>query len=185
MGMAVRRYLAVLVAAVLVVGLAGCSDTAPAEGPRSLPTGSCPRGGPGGAATIDYVDFVVHAGRMFTSTSTGPGDAVPADRIGPTVAKVSCRIADTAVSPEFRYRDGDASYLPVGTELHRVAGYRDSFRLTAKADDGLWRLFEPSVDDSARTGADLLDLSPGVTAVRLLDPASGVTSASLAAAFPP
>lgn len=178
--MTVRRVRLGLAGALLAAGTAGCSGSGPGQGqgPTTLPAGTCPGPGTGGAA-IDYVDFVVHAGRMYTSTTTGPADAVPEAKVGPLVRTVSCRIADTRVSPEFRYRDGDASYLAAGTELHRVAGYRETFRLTARDEGGAWRLFEVSTDDSARTGADLLDLSPGVTAIRLVDPETDAATASL------
>lgn len=174
--MTVRRMGVGLAGVLLAAAAAGCSGSEAVNGPTTLPTGTCPQRGSANAA-IDYVSFVMHRGRMFSATSEPV--PLPETLVGPQVGAVTCRIADTRISPYFRYRDGDSSYLSPGTAIHRVVGYRETFRLAAKGEDGSWQLFELSVDDAARTGADLLDLSPGVTAVRLLDPATGATSTSL------
>jgi hypothetical protein len=85
---------------------------------------------------------------------------------------VLCRIADVVGDPDYRARDGDASYLPAGTELRRFGTADPRLRLAARV-DGVWRVYEVQDVDSARTGADLLDLSGGVTSIDLLDSETG------------
>lgn len=63
--------------------------------------------------------------------------------------------------------DGDAPYAP-GTPLLAVEGYGPHFRLGVIVGDRL-DVYELVHDPTARTGADLLDLSVGVDAVELRD----------------
>ena len=55
-------------------------------------------------------------------------------------------------------RDGDAAFVPAGSPVFTVKGYRPSFRLAA-SHQGRLRLYEADAADGARTGADLLDLA--------------------------
>lgn len=61
--------------------------------------------------------------------------------------------------------DGDSPYPP-GTELRAVAGYDPGFRLGVVVDDRL-AVFELFYDGTARTGADLYDLTSGVDAIEI------------------
>jgi hypothetical protein len=58
----------------------------------------------------------------------------------------------------YRMRDGDAAFVPAGSPVFTVKGYRPSFRLAA-SHRGHLRLYEADAADGARTGADLLDLA--------------------------
>ena len=58
----------------------------------------------------------------------------------------------------YRMRDGDAVFVPAGSPVFTVKGYRPSFRLAA-SHRGRLRLYEADAADGARTGADLLDLA--------------------------
>ncbi|MDQ1641224.1 MAG: hypothetical protein QOJ90_575 [Actinomycetota bacterium] len=117
---------------------------------------------------IDWVPFVRVHGRTFDAAGANQPIVVPADRIGDVVAVVSCRIADVVTDPSYRPRDGDASFLPVGTALHAFSGGRPDLRLAAR-ENGSWRVYQVTDLPTARTGADLLDLGGGVLRIELLD----------------
>lgn len=154
----------------ITIAMAGCSTS---DGTVETTTAAVPPGGPcpppdaDGDAAIDWVPFVVVDGVMFHTTFS-PEATVPETALGDVVATVQCRIADTVGNPDYRPRDGDAAYLPVGTELREVNGYRSSFRLAAW-EDGAWRVYEPSERAGAETGEDLLDIRGKVEAIHLIE----------------
>ncbi|WP_345711914.1 hypothetical protein [Kineococcus glutinatus] len=80
------------------------------------------------------VDGVVY------STGYGSGSVLDEEQVGDVVASVRCRIKDVVLDPEFTPRDGDAAYLPIGTEVHAVVGSPVTTRL-AVLEDGTWRLY--------------------------------------------
>jgi len=164
---------AVLAAALLLLG--GCGDSPAATTTVSAGVDApapCPGADAAGNAAIDWVDFVRVRGRMYLWTGETTGATVPAGSTGRVHAHVLCRIADLVGDPDYRARDGDASYLPAGTELRRFGTADPRLRLAARV-DGVWRVYEVQDVDGARTGADLLDLSGGVTSIDLLDGETG------------
>ena len=161
-----------LVLAVAVALLAGCGDgqTVTAE-PRTEPsatTAPCPPPDAEGNAQIDWVPFVKVGGRSYTSMFSTAANTVPASALGDLVAKVSCEIGSVVGNPDFRARNGDAAYLPAGTELRSFAHADPELRL-AVHEDGAWRVYEVGEVPGAHTGADVLDLTGGVEKVELLD----------------
>ncbi len=161
---------------VLLVAAAGCGadaqtdettmQTSSAAATASLtavpPAAPCPPPGASENYTIDWADFVIVDGVSFHA-AYGPEVIVPASAVGDVVATVNCRIADV-VGTGHEQREGDAAYLPAGTELRAVDGYRTNFRLAA-LERGEWRVYEPFTIDGAATGEDLLDLRGKVKAV--------------------
>ncbi len=148
----------------LVAALAGCAagqDVATQSGD------GCPPANAEGNATIDYVPFVNIGELMFVQTSS-PEVTVPRSQLGPTVTTVRCTISDVVSNPDFESRDGDAAFLPIGTELHAVNGYRRDFRLAAN-ENGAWRVYEVMDVPGAATGADQLDLAGKVVKVHLIE----------------
>lgn len=161
-----------LVAVVAVAMLAGCgSEATVVADPRSgsaRAAAPCPPPDAEGDAQIDWVPFVKVDGLMYTSLQSATENTVPEAALGDLVAAVTCRISDTVGNPDFRPRDGDASYLPVGTELRAFADADPRMRLAVR-EDGAWRVYEATDIPDARSGAELLDLAGGVTKVELLD----------------
>lgn len=96
----------------------------------------------GGNSEIDWVPFVVVDGQMYVRGDADMEQALEEDRVGEVVGTVSCRIAEVG-DPGFEPRDGDAAYLPAGTELHQVMG-RPPGEALAAFEDGAWQLFEPA-----------------------------------------
>ena len=93
---------------------------------------------------------------------------MPESQLGETVLTVACTISETVHNPDYSLRDGDAAYLPVGTELRAVDGYRPDFRLAAW-EEGAWRLYEVDDVPDAVVGEDMLDLRDKVVAVHLVE----------------
>ncbi|MDP9394937.1 MAG: hypothetical protein M3Q27_12155 [Actinomycetota bacterium] len=81
---------------------------------------------------------------------------------------MTCTLSDVVGDPDYRPRDGDAAFLPVGTELREIAGYRSDFRLAAH-EDGRWRIYEAADVPDAGTGEDLLDIRGKVRRVHLVE----------------
>ena len=160
-------------AAVLLLALMSCSGQEdPAVETRADPADAstapdCPPPDADGDAVIDWVPFVKVDGLMF-QRAFSPAVTVDESDLGPTVDTVRCTIGDSVGNPDFRSRDGDASFLPVGTELRSVDGYRPDFRLAA-LEDGAWQVYEVDDVPDAVTGEDMLDLRDKVTAVHLVE----------------
>ncbi len=166
---------AAAVLATATVLLAGCGD-APA-GTTTVSAGVdaralCPPKDAEGDAVIDWVDFVRVHGRMYVRTGETTASTVPAGATGRVDAHVRCRIADVVGDPDYEAQDGDASFLPAGSELRRFGTADPRLRLAARV-DGVWRVYEVQDVDTARTGADLLDLGGGATSIDLLDGETG------------
>jgi hypothetical protein len=87
------------------------------------------------AVAIDYVDFVQLYHRQYLADATSPSGSIPA-QLGPVAAHVRCTISDLTQDGRHEvigaYRDGDAAFLPVGTDLHSVAGYDPQCRIAAE-----------------------------------------------------
>ena len=163
------RTSAALAAGAALVLLSGCgSDLAPADTTINETESAawCPPPDAEGNAVIDWVPFVMINGISFQSTT--PAVTVDEAALGATVSTVTCTIADTVGNPDYTTRDGDAAYLPAGTELREVLGYRTDFRLAAYEGDE-WRVYESYHRDGIATGEDMLDLRDKVTAIHLVE----------------
>jgi hypothetical protein len=157
----------VALAGSLLAALAGCAADPDGAAVAAEPGNGCPPAHAGGNAAIDRVPFVRVGGLMFHATFS-PAVSVEESALGPTVATVRCRIADVVHNPDFRARDGDAAFLPAGTGLRAVTGYRRDFRLAAREDGG-WHVYEVFDVPDAATGRDQLDLAGQVRRVHLVD----------------
>jgi hypothetical protein len=92
---------------------------------------------PNTVLAIDYVDFVQVYGRQYLADAN-PHHAVTLAELGEVVGRVRCTVSDLTADGRHKLagplRDGDAAFLPVGTELHSVAGYDPQCRLGAEHD---------------------------------------------------
>lgn len=161
-----RTWAAPLLALALTSALAACGPAAPPR-PQGAGSPACPPEDARGSAVPGWVPVVRVRGTTFLA---GPpsADRVPGRLVGPVVARVQCRFEGVVSNPDVRLRDGDATVLPVGTELRAVRGSRHDLRL-AVHEDGRWRLYEATDVPGARTGADLFELRGRVREIAVLD----------------
>jgi len=79
-----------------------------------------------------WVDFVQLNGTQFTAEA-GPGHPIASAHMGAVVGRVRCQLSALKLSelpgPSV---DGDASFLPIGTELHSILGFEPSCRVAAR-----------------------------------------------------
>ncbi len=138
----------VVLAALLALGLAGCS---------LLPS----------TAIIDWVNFVRFGGITYLASSDAGRELQPAD-LGAKFATVRFRLDGNVHDPGYQTRDGDAAFLDAGTPLYRVQGYAATFRLAARQ-DGRIVLYEADTNPHAKAGADLLDIGGKVQSIAVTD----------------
>ena len=90
------------------------------------------------------------------------------EHLGPELYRIAFR-GDGYVGINYRYQDGDSTYLNPGTLIYAVKGYSPEFRL-ATLQDGESTLFEADTNPAAKIGEDLLDIRGKVTAIDILSP---------------
>ena len=78
------------------------------------------------------------------------------EHLGPELYRIAFR-GDGYVGINYRYQDGDSTYLNPGTLIYAVKGYSPEFRL-ATLQDGETTLFEADTNPAAKIGEDLLDI---------------------------
>jgi hypothetical protein len=157
---AISFQLALLVA---LVGLASCGTQV--AGPSS--SGNS---GP----QIDWVNFVRFGGITYVRPYERVGRGLTSSDLGPIYTTVRFKLEGTIHDPAYRARDGDASFLDVGTRVYIVKGYLPTFRLAAYL-DGMLQLYEADTNPRARTGSDLLDIAGKVRYIGINSEQDGVT----------
>lgn len=107
-----------------------------ASGGESIAVSACKDMSTTGTSTVmvDWVDFVRLDGVEYLAGVDGVAP-VSSAQTGPVVGRVRCQLS----ALKFTRRpgpavDGDAAFLPIGTELRAVAGYSTSCRITATVD---------------------------------------------------
>ena len=143
-----------LVAAWLLAALVACAGDRPAADALQ-PTSAASDCPPGSDPLADWVAFVQHAGVHYEQA--WPLATVPEDQLGPVVATVTCMRSTSTRGAREPVRDGDAAFLPAGTELRTLTGVDPDLRLAAQVEGG-WEVYDAHDVPGARTGAELLDL---------------------------
>ncbi len=152
---------------ILILTLVGSVNSLPANGhasaaPASVTLTGHPVGDP------YYLNFVRLGGIMYLSRR--PEDPPAVGRplqgrdLGTIVAHVRSKLDGMVHDPTYLPKDGDAAYLPVGTPIYGVKGYRPTFRLVARWNGHLF-LYEADTNPQARRGADLLDVAGKVRSI--------------------
>ena len=128
-------------AVVAALLLAACAElpagptTSPAAPTRAgaavlSPTTSCPAtaapapssAGVVSNVVIDWIDVVQIGGRQYAYGLTAGPRTIPAGKVGALIGKTRCHIADSAAGTHYTFRDGDATFLPVGSEVANIRG---------------------------------------------------------------
>lgn len=137
----------VLAAACGSTGLPGASRNSPGPSVSTTsstrPVSACQSAQRGGRSTVmvDWIDFVQLHGVQFIAGMDAQLPPLPAGELGPVVARVSCELSvltfERTPGPTM---DGDAGYLPVGTEVHAIKGFAASCRVAAPV-QGAYRVY--------------------------------------------
>ena len=131
--------------------------------PGLLGLGGCA----GQSVIIDWVDFVQWNGITYLHVPpASPGAGEPA--LGPQVAAIKRKLADNETNPSHKIQDGEAAFLDAGTAIYSLTDYRASFRIGVKSASGI-AIYEADTNPTAKTGADLLDLSGKVDHMTVAD----------------
>jgi len=151
---AMRRLVAVGALLALLAGCASASAT-PAAGPTTpavtaTPTGGSPQVGcpalpkpnPRSGVVVDYVDFVQAHGVTYVADADNTAVLGTADA-GPVQFTVRCALGNLNTATHQQpppARDGDAAFLPSGTQVFALKGWPTSCRLFAQ-EYAQWRVF--------------------------------------------
>jgi len=92
-----------------------------------------------------------------------PGRALTRADLGPEFATVECSMADDRRSCPFGV-DAAAAFMPAGTTMYAVQGYRTTFRLAAVWRDRVF-LYQAWRNPRAKAGGDLFDIAGRVRAI--------------------
>lgn len=155
MRIAWRRTFGVALAALILVGVAGC-------GPF------------GRSVKIDWVNFVRFGGIEYLAQSVALGRAPSEADLGAVYEKVGFKLDGNVGDPSYRPKDGDAAFLDAGTPVYTVKGYAATFRLAAHF-AGRLTFYEANSNPNAKTGADLLDIDTKVQSIGVNSEKDGTT----------
>ena len=131
-----KRNIMVIISTLL---LSGCSFSMPNN--RECPPN----------AVIDWVDTVKVNDIQYISLEPGNYSSADNDR-GRVLGEVTYEM-DGKACTDHQMRNGDAAFLPVGTEIYEFIGYKTSFRIIA---DG--KVYEVQDNDAAATIGELYDI---------------------------
>lgn len=123
---------------------------------------------------IDWVDFIRFGGITYTPLPVSCGRALSARDLGPVFAVTSFKLDGNVQDPGYQSKDGDAAFLPVGTKVYAVKGYKPTFRLAVYQNDVL-QLYESDTNPHANVGADLLDIGGKVLYIGVNSDQDGIT----------
>ena len=109
------------------------------------------------------LDFVTFDGVHYLRWAEEPGRALTREDLGIEFASVECSYAEDRAGCAFG-RDAAAAFMPAGTRVYAVRGYRTEFRLAAVVNDRIF-LYQVWRNPRARVGGDLFDIAGKVRAI--------------------
>jgi hypothetical protein len=109
------------------------------------------------------LDFVTFDGVDYIRWPDEPGRALTRSDLGGEFASVECSMVDDRRHCAFGL-DAAAAFMPAGTRLYAVRGYRTDFRLAAVHDDRIF-LYQAWRSARAKAGGELYDIAGKVRAI--------------------
>jgi hypothetical protein len=116
---------------------------------------------PAAASTI--FDYITFDGIDYLRWPEEPGRALTRDDLGIEFATVECSFGEDVRRCPFGM-DASAAFLPAGTRVYAVRGYRTSFRLAAVWRDRIF-LYQAWRNPHAKLGGDLWPIAGKVRAI--------------------
>lgn len=110
-------------------------------------------------------DYVTFDGIDYLRWIDEPGRAPAREDLGPEFAIVECAMVGDRQGCPYGM-DAGAAYLPAGTPMYAVKGYRTDFRLVAVA-GGRLLLYQAWRNSRAKTGGQLFDIAQRVHSVEV------------------
>jgi len=117
----------------------------------------------GTASAQSLFDFVSFDGVDYIRFAEEPGRALTRADLGIEFATVECSIGEDARGCPFG-TDAAAAFMPTGTRLYEVRGFRTEFRLAAVWKEQIF-LYQAWRNPKAKVGADLFDIAGKVRAI--------------------
>ena len=118
---------------------------------------------PGKPAAQALLDFVSFDGVDYIRFADEPGRALTRADLGVEFATVECSIGEDVRACPYG-KDAAAAYMPSGTRMYEVRGFRTDFRLAAVSKDRIF-LYQAWRNPRAKVGADLFDVAGKVRAI--------------------
>ena len=109
------------------------------------------------------LDFVTFDGVDYIRFAEEPGRSLTQADLGVEFATVECSIGEDARGCPYG-TDAAAAFMPTGTRMHEVRGFRTEFRLAAVWRDRIF-LYQAWRSSRAKVGAHLFDVAGKVRAV--------------------
>ncbi|MDI4647849.1 hypothetical protein [Cohnella hashimotonis] len=109
---------------------------------------------------IDWVDFLMLGDVMYTSNIEGT-KGVSEGKQGEKIGEVSYMLDEHACT-DHQSKNGDAAYLPIGTAIYAMNGYKPSYRVMAEG-----KVYEARSNPHAKTIGDLWDIDGRIAKVSL------------------
>ncbi|MBW7476593.1 hypothetical protein K0T92_17890 [Paenibacillus oenotherae] len=141
-----KRLLSAALMAMVLLVISSCSGSK-----ISLVGKKCPD------AEIDYINAFKFDG--ITYSELYDSDLSKVER-GERIGEIGYMLSGHACS-DYQMQDGDATLLDIGTELYKVKGYKQQFRIWAGN-----KLFQVSNNPSASTIKELYDIDGRIASVR-------------------
>ena len=117
----------------------------------------------GRAEAQGIFDFITFDDVHYLRWAEEPGRQLTRADLGIEFATVECSYGEDRVGCAFG-RDAAAAFMPAGTRVYAVRGYRTEFRLAAVVNDRVF-LYQVWRNPRAKVGGDLLDIARKVRAI--------------------
>jgi len=115
------------------------------------------------AEAQSLLDFITFDEVHYLRWAEEPGRQLTRADLGIEFATVECSYGEDRVSCAFG-RDAAAAFMPAGTRVYAVRGYRTEFRLAAVVNERVY-LYQVWRNRRARVGGDLFDVAGKVRAI--------------------
>ena len=109
------------------------------------------------------LDFITFDGVHYLRWAEEPGRALTRADLGIEFATVECSYGEDRVGCAFG-RDAAAAFMPAGTRVYAVRGYRTEFRLATVVRERVF-LYQVWRNPRAKAGGDLFDIAGKVRAI--------------------
>jgi hypothetical protein len=117
----------------------------------------------GRANAQGILDFITFDDVHYLRWAEEPGRALTRADLGIEFATIECSYGEDRAGCAFG-RDAAAAFMPAGTRVYAVRGYRTEFRLAAVVNDRVF-LYQVWRNPRAKVGGDLFDVGGKVRAI--------------------